>query len=156
MLRPRTAAGEEDQFEPRIQGRPGPHPGRRARRGDRHRRRGARRAGERRLHGAAQRPARTGDLWISNADGTGARLLDKATGPVVDHVDAADIFPQWMDDSTVVFARNNGGGNFQVNADGTGRKPYTAPGGLKGQLVFGPGGLVAAIASNAYTFNISI
>jgi putative cell wall-binding protein len=96
------------------------------------------------------------DLWISNADGTGARLLDKANGPVVDNVDAADIFPQWMNDSTVVFERNNGGGYFQINADGTGLTAYHAPGGLQGQLVFGPHGLVAGIQSNAYTFNISI
>ena len=98
----------------------------------------------------------SGDLWISHADGTGARLLDKATGPTVDNVNAADLFPQWMDDSTIVFERNNNGGAFQVNADGTGLKAYQAPGGLQGHLVFGPNGLVAGIQSNAYTFNISI
>lgn len=98
----------------------------------------------------------SGDLWIANADGTGARLLDKATGPVVDSVDPADLYPQWMDDSTIVFERNNNGGAFQVNADGTGLKAYQAPGGLQGRLVLGPNGLVAGISSNAYTFDISI
>ncbi|MEZ0112378.1 hypothetical protein ABH920_006397 [Catenulispora sp. EB89] len=98
----------------------------------------------------------TGDLWISNADGTGARLLDKATGQPFDGVNPADLYPQWMDDATVVFERNNNGGSFQIKADGTGLTAYKAPGGLTGQLVFGPGGLVAGISSNAYTFNISI
>ncbi|WP_194925993.1 cell wall-binding repeat-containing protein [Catenulispora pinisilvae] len=98
----------------------------------------------------------TGDLWISNADGTGARLLDKATGPVVDSVNAADIYPQWMDDATVVFQRNNGGGNFKIQADGSGLTAYPAPGGLTGQLVFGPGGLVAGITSDQSGFTISI
>lgn len=97
-----------------------------------------------------------GDLWISNADGTGARLLDKATGPTVDNVYPADLYPQWMDDSTIVFERNNNGGAFQVKADGTGLRAYQAPGGLQGQLVFGPHGLVAGIQANAYTFNIAI
>ena len=98
----------------------------------------------------------TGDLWISNADGTGARLLDKASGPVVDLVNPADVFPQWMDDSTVVFVRNNGGGTFQIKADGTGLTAYQAPAGVQGHLVFGPGGLVAGISSDASGFTISI
>ncbi|ACU70726.1 Putative cell wall-binding domain-like protein [Catenulispora acidiphila DSM 44928] len=98
----------------------------------------------------------TGSLWTSNADGTGARLLDKATGPIVDGVDPADLAPQWLDDSTIVFERNNGGGYFQIKADGSGLTAYKAPGGLQGQLVFGPGGLVAGIQNNGYTFTISI
>ncbi|MEY9862888.1 hypothetical protein ABH935_008536 [Catenulispora sp. GAS73] len=96
------------------------------------------------------------DLWISNADGTGARLLDKATGQPDNGVNPADLYPQFLDDSTVVFGRNNNGGNFQIKTDGTGLTAYQAPGGLTGHLVFGPGGLVAGITSDAVTFNIGV
>ena len=98
----------------------------------------------------------SGSLWTSNADGTGARLLDKATGPVLDGVDPADIYPQWLDNSTVVFERNNGGGYFQINADGSGLTAYKIPGGLQGQLVFGPGGLVAGLTNTSASLTASI
>lgn len=98
----------------------------------------------------------SGDLWVANADGTGARLIDKAQGPTVDNVDSADLYPQWMNDSTIVFERNNGGGYFQINADGTGLRPYQAPGGLQGQLVFGPHGLVAAVFLGNDTYDVAI
>lgn len=95
-------------------------------------------------------------LWVSNADGTGARLLHTAKGGVVDNVGPADLYPQWLDDSTIVFEQNNGGGWFQIKADGTGLTAYQAPGGLQGQLVFGPGGLVAGIVSGMGGVDISI
>ena len=98
----------------------------------------------------------SGALWISNADGTGARLLDAAQGPTVDHVDPADIFPQWLDDSTIVFLRNTEKQYFQIKSDGSGLSPYQAPGGLQGQLVFGPGGLVAGIVSGMASIDVSV